>query len=47
MIGDNLKTDIDGAINVGMNAIFLNNKNVLVDKKYTVITNISELMKIL
>ena len=47
MIGDDLKTDIDGAINVGMNAIFLNNKNVLVDKKYTVITNISELMKIL
>lgn len=47
MIGDNLKIDIDGAISVGMNAIFLNRKNIQVSNKYTTITNIKELMQIL
>lgn len=47
MIGDNLKTDIDGAISAGMNAIFLNNKNIELDKKYKAITKLDELMQIL
>lgn len=47
MIGDNLKIDIDGALNVGINAIFLNRKNISVDEKYTVITHLDELIKIL
>lgn len=47
MIGDNLQIDIDGAISVGLNAIFLNNKNIMVDKKYNTITKLDELMQIL
>lgn len=47
MVGDNLKVDIDGALNAGLSAIFLNRKNIIVDKKYTVISNFNELMKIL
>lgn len=47
MIGDDLEIDIDGAINMGLNAIFLNKKNIKVDKKYTVITRLEELIKIL
>ena len=47
MIGDNLKIDIDGAIEAGMNAIFLNKKNTVVDKKYRQIRNIDELINIL
>lgn len=47
MVGDDLKIDIDGALNIGINAIFLNRKNISVDKKYTVITHLDELIKIL
>lgn len=47
MIGDDLKIDIDGALNIGINAIFLNRKKISVDKKYTFITHLDELIKIL
>lgn len=47
MIGDNLKIDIDGAMEAGMNAIFLNKKNIVVDKKYRQIRSIDELINIL
>lgn len=47
MIGDDLKTDIDGALNMGINAIFLNRENISVDKKYNVIKCLDELMQIL
>lgn len=47
MVGDDLKIDIDGALGIGLNAIFLNRKNINVDKKYTVITSLDELIKIL
>lgn len=47
VVGDNLKIDIDGAINIGLNAIFFNQKHINVDKKYTVITSLDELIKIL
>lgn len=47
MVGDNLKNDIDGGLAVGMNAIFLNKKNIAINEKYTAIANIEELMQIL
>lgn len=47
MIGDNLKIDIDGALAVGLKAIFLNRKNIEVSKKYIEIKKIDELIKIL
>jgi putative hydrolase of the HAD superfamily len=33
MIGDSLEADIEGAINVGLDAIFFNEFNVSVDEK--------------
>ena len=47
VVGDNLKIDIDGATDIGLNAIFFNKKHINVDKKYTVITSFDELIKIL
>lgn len=47
MVGDDLKIDIDGALNIGINAIFLNRKNIIVDKKYNVIKSLDELIQIL
>ena len=50
MVGDNLKSDIKGAINAGMQAIYLNKKNNLIkmeDKKVSEILKISDLMEIL
>ena len=47
MIGDNLKIDVDGAMEAGIKAIFLNKKNIVVDKKYKQIRSIDELINIL
>lgn len=47
MVGDDLKIDIDGALNIGINAIFLNRKNIIVEKKYNVIKSLDELIQIL
>ena len=50
MIGDNFKTDIKGAINAGMQAIYLNKKNninEIENKNVTEILKISDLIEIL
>lgn len=51
MIGDNINTDIDGAINVGINAIYYNkNKKLDLDKNkngYITINKLKNLMDIL
>ena len=47
MVGDDLKIDIEGALAVGLKAIFLNRKNIKVSSKYTEIKKIDELIKIL
>lgn len=50
MIGDNLKTDIKGAINAGMQAIYLNKKkniNEIENENIAEIFKISDLMEIL
>jgi len=47
MIGDNYKTDIEGAINIGMKAIMITNKDIEANGDYTVIHNIIELKEML
>lgn len=47
MVGDNLEKDIDGALRIGMNAIFLNRNNIEVNSEYKEIKKIDELIKIL
>ena len=47
IVGDNLEIDIDGALAVGLKAIFLNKKNIEVNSKYIEIKKIDELIRIL
>ncbi len=45
MIGDNLEADIQGALNMNMNAIFCNFENKPINKNITSINHLSELKK--
>ena len=48
MIGDNLKVDIEGAVNIGLKAILVDIKDIYPDSdKYTRIKNIHELKEML
>lgn len=47
MIGDNYKTDIEGALNIGMKAIMITNKDIEETNNLKVIKNIKELKEIL
>lgn len=47
MIGDNYKTDICGALNAGMHAIFYNRKNEEIDETIPTIKSFSELKNLL
>ncbi|WP_130734228.1 YjjG family noncanonical pyrimidine nucleotidase [Flavobacterium sp. J27] len=43
MIGDSLEADIEGALQFGIDAIFFNEKNIIIDKKVPQINNLTEL----
>lgn len=47
MIGDSKKIDIDGAINLGINAIMITKKNINTNNKFRIIKSIYELKEIL
>lgn len=47
MIGDNYKTDIEGAINTGIKAIMITSKDIKSTDDYTVIHNIRDLKEML
>jgi len=47
MIGDNLKNDIMGALNVGMGAIFYNRKKNIVDSNVICINKFEDLIELL
>lgn len=47
MIGDNYNTDIKGAVDFGIKAIMLTNKDIVSDGTYKVIRKISELKELL
>lgn len=47
MIGDSQKMDIDGALNIGMNAIKIDKKGINTDNKLKIIKNIYQLRELL